>query len=249
MLILLLLGSLVGGTLGIMGAGGSTLAIPLLAYGVGLEPREAIATSLIVVALAATAGAARHWRQGTIDFRVAATFGLFGFLGSAVGAQAARFLSPKLQMTLFASTLILTATFMLAGKHPPEPNESRGSGATPPATALAALGAGLLTGVVGVGGGFVVVPALVILGRLPMHRAVGTSLVVIVLNALGGIASYASYVTLAPSILVPFALAAMIAAVAGAMVAHRIGELRLRSAFAIVLIVLGVFTIARESFL
>lgn len=247
MWVALLFGAIVGTSLGVFGGGGSALAVPLLAYGLGLDAREAVTTSLIVVGLAALAGAARHWRQGTVDGLVAMVFGVLGFVGSAVGAQGARHLSPSIQMTLFALTLIIAATLMLI--HDPAPASDTDSFRISLRTVLAAAGAGLLTGVVGVGGGFILVPTLVSVARIPMHRAVGTSLVVIALNALGGVASYASYVTVSATVWAPFALGAIVAAVGGAMLGRQIGEMRLRSAFAVGLILIGIFTIAKESLL
>jgi hypothetical protein len=246
MLLALLLGSLVGVTLGILGGGGSTLAIPLLTYGLGIEPREAIATSLVVVGLAALAGASRHWRQGTIDLQVALRFGILGSLGSAGGAQLARWLAPPVQMTLFALTLLVAAGSMLrpvAGAR-----AGPGSWAGGARNGLIAIGAGLLTGLVGVGGGFVVVPALVGVVGLPMRRAVGTSLLVIAFNSLGGLAGYLSYVRPTGSVWLPFALAAVLTAIGGAGLASRFEEAKLRSAFAVSLILMGIFTIAKESF-
>lgn len=247
MLVALLLGTIVGTSLGVFGGGGSALAVPLLAYGMGLDAREAVATSLIVVSLAALAGAARHWRQGTVDGMVAVVFGVLGFAGSAAGAQGARHLTPSAQLTLFAVTLIVAATLMLI--HDGAPSTDTGAFRISYRTVLAAAGAGVLTGVVGVGGGFILVPALVSVARIPMHRAVGTSLVVIALNAMGGVASYASYVTVSPEVWAPFALGAIVAAVAGAMLGRHIGEMKLRSAFAVGLILVGIFTIVKESFL
>lgn len=247
MMTTLILGAIVGAILGMLGAGGSTLAIPLLAYGVGLEPREAIATSLIVVGLAAWAGAVRHWRQGTIDVRTAVTFGLSGFTGSAAGAQLAGFLEPAFQMTLFALTLIAAAVYMLGSS----PLQGTAAPARPVSLPilLAGLGAGMLTGLVGVGGGFVIVPLLVFAAGMPMQRAVGTSLLVISFNALGGLASYLSYVSLATAVWFPFAAGAILAALGGAAASRHFGELKLRSAFAVGLIVLGVFTLAKEGIL
>jgi uncharacterized membrane protein YfcA len=135
---------------------------------------------------------------------------------------------------------------MLRGpRHPPLRKEA--AGVLP--TALAATGAGLVTGVAGVGGGFIVVPALVFVTGMPMQRAVGTALLVIVFNAVGGLASYSAYVSIDRTIWAPFAAAAMISAMAGTFLGRRLGEKRLRTVFAVGLLVLGLFTIVKEGFM
>jgi uncharacterized membrane protein YfcA len=240
----LVFGLLVGATLGFLGGGGSALAIPLLAYGIGLEAREAIATSLVVVGLAALAGAIRNWYQGTVDVRVALIFGVFGFVGSAAGAQIARVLPPAVQMTLFAVSMLVAAVLMLRRSSPPASQAAATRWGLK--AVVAALAAGLLTGIVGIGGGFVVVPALVFAVKMPMHRAVGSSLLVIAFNASGGLLSYASYMSLTPAVVVPFAAAAIVAAVTGTILARQMEALRLQFAFAFALLAIGIFTIARE---
>ena len=250
MLLEVLFGSLVGGTLGLIGGGGSALAVPLLVYGIGLETREAIATALLVVALAALAGATRHWVAGTLQLRIAVTFGIVGIFGSAAGAQFARLLAPPVQMTLFAVMMILAVGCMLKRPGHGKADESRLEGKQVSFTfrvVLAALAAGTLTGVSGLGGGFVVVPTLVFIVGLPIHKAIGTSLLVIVFNASGGVVSYASYVSLDMPTLIPFAGAAVLASVAGAFLSRYVRDTHLRSAFAIGLMLLGIFTIAKES--
>lgn len=240
-----LFGAIVGTTLGLFGGGGSTLAIPLLAYGIGLPAREAVATSLVTVGLAALAGAARHWRRGSLDPGVAVTFGLVGAAGAAVGAQLARALAPTVQMTLFALVVILAALLMM---RPENSARERPPRAPPfPVLILAALGPGLLTGLVGIGAGFAVVPALVFIAGMPIHRAIGTSLLVITFNAVGGIASYVSYVPMDAAVLVPFAGGAVVTVLLATAWGAHIGEARLRTTFAWMLILIGAFTIVWEA--
>jgi hypothetical protein len=245
MLLAVVFGAVVGAMLGLFGGGGSTLAIPLLAYGIGMSPREAIATSLVAVGLAALAGAVRHWRCGTLDLGMAVAFGIVGAAGSALGAQLARALLPAIQMILFALVMIVAAILMLRHKdYPPAQGARKASGAT---IVLAALGPGLLTGVAGIGAGFVVVPALVGITGMPIHRAIGTSLLVIAFNAGGGIASYASYVTMDTAVLVPFSSTAIVAVVVATTLGSRIEEKSLRRAFSVMLILVGTLTVIREA--
>jgi uncharacterized membrane protein YfcA len=245
MLLAALFGAIVGMTLGLFGGGGSTLAIPLLAYGIGLPAKEAVAASLVTVGMAALAGAARHWRSGSLDFPIALTFGLVGAAGAAIGAQLARALTPAVQMTLFALVVLIAAMFMMRPEEAapdPRPRPTR-----LPALLIAGLGPGFLTGLVGIGAGFAVVPALIFVAGMPIHRAIGTSLLVIAFNAAGGIASYASYVPMDPAVMVPFAGSAVGAVLLATAWGARIGEARLRTSFAWMLILIGTFTIIWEA--
>ena len=246
MVLAIVFGVLVGGALAFMGGGGSILAIPLLAYGLGLDPKQAMSTSLVVVGLAALTAATRNWKAGLVDGRIALTFGLLGTVGSALGAQIARILSPSSQMGLFGLTMVVAAVAILRrpSVDTPQPASSP-TGLSIPA-AMAALVVGSISGIVGIGGGFIVVPVLVSVVGLPIHRAIGTSLLIIVFHAIGGVLSYASYVSIVTPVLFPFMLAAMVSASVGARLARGLGEFRLRSVFAVGLIILGVFTIVKE---
>jgi uncharacterized membrane protein YfcA len=244
------LGVAVGFVLGLLGGGGSILAVPALRYGLGLDEKASIASALVVVGAAAVAGAVTHARRGTLDLRVALGFGLLGAAGSFAGARVARLLTGPEQLGLFTVVVLVVAGLML---------RPRRSGGTPEATtpgpgpvrpfrvAAAALGAGLLTGLVGVGGGFVIVPALTLVVGLPMDRAIGTSLAVIALNALGGLVGYAADVRVAEPAILLFAAAAVLASTAGATIAPRIGAARLRRAFAILLLLVAAGMVAREA--
>ncbi|HEU4439870.1 MAG TPA: sulfite exporter TauE/SafE family protein, partial [Methylomirabilota bacterium] len=168
---------LMGLALGTLGGGGSILTVPILVYVVGYEPKQAIGMSLAVVGVTAAIGAVGHHRAGNVRLRRAAVFAGAGVAGSAVGTRAATLVSGPVQLTLFAAIMVLAAGVMLRGARPTDI-------ADPPSvphrpllrTAIDGLGIGALTGLVGVGGGFLIVPALVVLGGLPMHQAVGTSL-------------------------------------------------------------------------
>lgn len=251
-LLALLFGATVGAVLGLLGGGGSVLAVPLLTYGLGVEPRAAVATSLVVVGVAALSGVAVHAHAGTVRLRVALWFGAAGALGSLAGSQLARLLRPEVQLLLFAATMLAAATFMLRRRAPAGGEGDHEADAAPApargglAALVAGLGAGVLTGVVGVGGGFVVVPALALLVGLPMHSAVGTSLLVIALNSAGGFAGYASYVALDARVVVPFAVTASAAAVGGGLLARRLPAAGLRRAFAWGLVVVAIAMLSRE---
>lgn len=238
----LALGALVGLILGLLGGGGSLIAVPLLVHGLGLPPREAVAAALGAVALAALAGTGVHARARAIDPWAALVFGLLGALGSLGGAQAARLLGEDTQLLLFAGVTLVAGALMLRPRPaPPASAASGGKTQERPRWLLvpAALGTGVLTGLLGVGGGFIIVPALTLVVGLPMRKAVGTSLLVLGLTALAGFTSYATWVPVGGANVLAFALSAALAAPLGALLSERIPQTRLRQAFAVVLLLVS----------
>ncbi len=182
----LLLAVLVGVSLGLLGGGGSILMVPILTYVAGLPPKEAIAASLFVVGVTSAVGAARHARAGRVRWHTGVLFGIAGMAGAFGGGIVGGILPGTVLMIAFGLMMVATSLAMLRGRRvtPPEgriPDElPRGR------ILLEGLAVGLVTGLVGAGGGFLVVPALALLGGLPMPVAVGTSLVVIAVKSGGG---------------------------------------------------------------
>ena len=172
MIIVLLLSVLIGLSLGLMGGGGSILAVPVLKYVAGLEAKAAIATSLLVVGTTAGVGGWRHARQGNVAWRTGMVFAVTAMAGGYGGGLAADWFSGTVLLMLFALMMLVTSVMMLRGRGDLAPRES-----DIPVMLVVAEGiaVGALTGLVGAGGGFMVVPALVLLGGMEMHRAVGTS--------------------------------------------------------------------------
>lgn len=245
----LLLGSIVGLVLGLLGGGGSVLAIPSLTYGLAMEAKPAVATSLVVVGVAALLASIVHARSGHVRLKIALAFGLLGGAGALAGSQLARLLSGTLQLVLFAAIMLVAGVRMVRGSG--EEQASDGEQREPPRAltlgiALAALATGVVTGVVGVGGGFLIVPALVFLVGLPMREAVGTSLVVIVLNAVGGSLGYLAYVEIDLHTTLPFVVGAAGAGVVGSWLGQRISPRVLRVAFGVGIVTLAVAMGAKE---
>ncbi len=232
------LGFLVGLSLGLLGGGGSVLTVPIFVYVLGFEVRQAVAASLAVVGTTAFVGALRQGGGGRIAVGTGIGFGLFAMAGAYGGARLAAFLPETVQLLLFATVMLIAATLMLRRKERPEAEEE------PPrswsAVGPVAFGVGILTGVVGVGGGFMIVPALVLLLRLPIHRAISTSLLVITMNAASGFAGYAGTVEVPWGPLLGFAGLSILGVFVGTRWMRSASPAALRKGFAIFLIVIAV---------
>lgn len=175
----------VGITLGLLGGGGSILTVPLLAYVAGMDAKQAIATSLLVVGVISVVGAISHARAGRVRWRTGLVFGVAAMAGAYAGGLLARFIPATVLLIGFAMITMVTAIAMLRGRNN---IDAVGGHQRLPVTkiVLEGLAVGLVTGLVGAGGGFLVVPVLALLGGLPMPVAVGSSLIVIAMKWLSG---------------------------------------------------------------
>ncbi|MCH8477907.1 MAG: sulfite exporter TauE/SafE family protein [Wenzhouxiangella sp.] len=179
---------LIGIALGLFGSGGSIVTVPVLVYLVGQPEKVAIAGSLAIVGAVAGLGALSYLRRGMIDWRSVLWFGVPGILGTVGGAWLAEFVSGRFQLAVFALVMLVAAYGML---------RKRATTAAVKARArwkiiVDGIAVGALTGFVGVGGGFLIIPALILLGGLNPVIAVGTSLGIIALKSLAGFAKYLS---------------------------------------------------------
>lgn len=230
MLLAMLLSLLIGLSLGLLGGGGSILTVPILVYAVGVEPKAAIATSLLVVGVTSLVAMLQHARAGNVDLRTGLVFGAAGMVGAYGGGLLARFFSGTVLLLIFAALMVATAVAMLRGRR--EPDERTHERLPLVRVLLDGFVVGLVTGLVGAGGGFLVVPALVLLGGLPMHRAVGTSLLVITLKSFAGLAGHVTHVDVDLSLAAVVTAAAVAGSVLGAALAPRVPARRLRRTFA-----------------
>ncbi len=244
--IALALSVLIGVALGLLGGGGSILTTPILLYALHMEAKEAIATSLLVVGATSIAGVLQHARAGNVEWRTGAIFGAAGMVGAAGGGFVAGYLPSGLLLGFFALMMLATAVAMFRGRKSEGDPEVAGAGQALWKILADGLVVGIVTGLVGAGGGFLVVPALALLGGLPMKKAVGTSLLVISMKSFAGFAGHATHVS------VDFALAGMITAAAvvgsvgGGLLARKVPADLLRRGFAGFVLLMGVFVLYQQ---
>jgi uncharacterized membrane protein YfcA len=252
-------GLLVGFALGLTGGGGSIFAVPLMVYGLGAAPREAVGVSLVAVGATALAGALAQLRAGEVEVGPGLLFSLGGVLGAPLGALAGARVPDGRLMLAFAALMLVTAGNMLLrpGARPDAPGrrhvcpreEAGRLFLTPRCVLLLAavgLGTGVLAGLFGVGGGFVIVPALVFFAGMPIHRAVATSLLAISLISAAGVASHlAAGHPLPWGLAVPFVAGGVAGMAAGGALRGHLPARRLRQVFAGSIIGVAAFVVAR----
>jgi uncharacterized membrane protein YfcA len=233
----------IGVVLGMLGGGGAILMLPMLVYAVGLEPKAAIASSLFVVGTTSVAGVAIHARAGLVRWKVGGMFGAAAMAGAFGGGRLAAFVPGRALLVLFGAVMVITATAMLRGR--------KGEGAERSDLRLGralALGAsvGVLSGLVGAGGGFLIVPALTLFGGLAMREAIGTSLFVIALQSFAGFAGHVTHVELGWTLLLVVSATAFAGSVLGAKLGAKLSPAVLRNGFAWLVIAMGLFMVAKQ---
>lgn len=252
---------LIGISLGLIGGGGSILTVPVLVYLLGVEPVTATAYSLFIVGLSSLVGAFPKYREGLVDLRSAVVFGIPSI--AAVFATR-RFLVPAipaelgavagvavtkgmLMMLLFAVLMVAASVSMIRNGRPQHPEtSSRERRFNYPLILLEGAVVGVLTGLVGAGGGFLIIPALVLLSGLPMKQAVGTSLLIIAAKSLIGFLVDATAYTMDWRLLSIVSAIAMAGILAGNRLSRRIDGDRLKKGFGWFVLVMGLYILFRE---
>ena len=237
------LATLIGLSLGLLGGGGSILTVPVLVYVLGFAAKPAIATSLPVVGVTSLVGAALHWRFGNVRVATALTFGPLAMVGAFAGAKLSVFLSGAVQLALLAVVMLAAAGSMLRVNRDATDGPASAARLRFGLLVPVALVVGALTGLVGIGGGFLVVPALVLLARVPMREAVGTSLLIIAMNSAAGFAGYLGTVDLDWGFLAGFTTAAVAGALVGTMLVSRVPQAALKRGFGVFLLAVGGFVL------
>ncbi len=243
---------LVGLVLGLLGGGGSVLTVPILIYALHVPVKPAIATSLCVVGLVAFIGFLTHVRQRTVSTRVALVFGPFSVVAAYASARIARYIAEDVQLIAFALVGLAGSVLMFRGTF------GKSIGPEAPAyefivdrraltlLALQGIGVGLLTGLIGVGGGFLIVPALVLIEKLPMRLAIGTSLLIISMNALSGFLGYAGTVPIDWQLVGWFTGIAAAGSVVGTLISKRVPQQHLRQVFGVLLVGVSLYVLYRR---
>jgi uncharacterized membrane protein YfcA len=228
----------IGISLGLLGGGGSILTVPVLHYVFGMEAHQAVATSLVVVGVTSSIAVVAHARKGFVEWRAGAVFGIASMASAFVGAVIGARLPGVVLMVAFALVMIAAGVSMLVRAR---------SAASPPLRAAhvgrmvaVGFGVGLLTGILGAGGGFIIVPALALVGGLPMRKAVGTSLFVIALNALSGLAGVVAHAHLDLRVSTAVSVLAIAGSFVGVRMSRRLSVTALQRAFAWLVIVVAV---------
>lgn len=241
-----------GLVLGLLGGGGSILAVPTLVYVVGLGGRAAIATSLLVVGLTSVIGVVRHHARGNVLWATGIGFGLSSMVGGFLGGRLAAFVPEWLLLALFSAVMLVVAARMLrsaprgeaapGGEVPGEP------GTIGMATGSAlGLAIGVVTGLLGAGGGFLIVPALSLVAGLSMQAAIGTSLLVIVLNSSASLAGHLGHTPLDLTLGLSAAAAAALGALAGTSLGGRLSGEHLRRLFGLLVLVVALGMISSQA--
>lgn len=248
----------IGLTLGMVGSGGSILTVPILVYLVGQEERVAIAGSLAIVGLISIFAAIPYARERLIDWRCVVMFGIPGMAGTYLGAAMSAFVPGIVQLAAFAVVMLMASWFMLRPQSSGQPAvalAAPGSGEVVPddeahprsflRIGAEGLSVGAVTGFVGVGGGFLIVPALALMGGLRMHVAVGTSLVIIAMKSAVGLVKYLEVLkhenlSLDYGVIAVFVALGVLGSLAGANLGNRISQERLKTIFGTLLVIMGI---------
>lgn len=264
----LVFGAVVGFSLGLTGGGGAIFAVPLLVYGLAVPMREAVGVSLAAVGATSFVGFLHRWKLGQVELRTGLLFAAAGMLGAPAGTWIAGHVSEALLLTLFAGLMVVVAIRLwqqasrpvFESKGCPTPNELDGPTCQRDASGELRLNSrcvmllllvgtltGLLSGVFGVGGGFVIVPALVLFSGMSIHRAVGTSLMVMALVSVSGIVSQLwTGRVIPPAVTALFVVGGIAGLFAGQQIGRRLSGPILQKVFVVAILVVAAFVIARN---
>jgi hypothetical protein len=253
-----ILAGCIGLSLGLIGGGGSILAVPILIYVMGVAPKAAIAMSLMIVGIVSLIGAIPHWLQGNVNFKTAAIFAPAAMIGAYLGARLAAFpfITETFQLICFGLVMVIASVLMIRKGGKSSKNQETVSAKKSDlsshhqshwlAIPLEGLGVGILTGFVGVGGGFAIIPALVLLGGIPMKEAIGTSLLIIAFKSATGFLGYLSQVELDWNLVISFTIAASLGTLTGAYLTRFIDAKNLQKGFGYFVLAVAIFVLIRR---
>lgn len=240
----LVLSVLIGLSLGLLGGGGSILTVPVIHYVMGVETHAAIASSLLVVGITSLAALIPHARARRVQWRTGASFGVSAMVGAYLAGSVASHIPATILMVAFGIIMFVTAVAMLRRQRTSATTQRKR--ASFPLILIEGLVVGGVTGLVGAGGGFLVVPALMLLGGLPIAEAIGTSLMVIAMKSFAAFAGSAGSVTLDPKIILSVATITVAGSILGGWATSRISASRLQGLFGWFIVVMAIFILGQE---
>ncbi len=246
LLLIILMGAVIGFFLGFFGSGGSILALPALIYGLKIDPKSAIPMSLVIVGLSAIIGAFQQARQKAICYRVGLVFGSIAAVATFISAKLSIYVTGTQQLILFAVIMIISAFSMLTKKQTSEHSKNNACHLNPMITGGLGLSIGTMTGLVGVGGGFLIVPALSSWAGLTIRLAMGTSLFIIGLTAISGIFGYIGVADFHWSITLIFMTASASTTIIGVKIARQVSTENLKKGFAVFVMLIGFFLLLQN---
>ena len=236
-----ILAGFAGLSLGLLGGGGSILTVPILVYALSIDPKVAVAMSLAIVGMTTLFGVFGHYKNKNIDFRIALIFGGAALPATFLGSYLSQFISGSIQLIIFATVMILAATFMFRDRLEAEEKQFNLF-----LTLISGLVVGVMTGLIGVGGGFLIVPALMYFTGTNMKKSVGTSLFIISFNSFFGFMSYIDKVEIDWIFLAKFTSCSVIGILIGSKLVQYVPQKILKKAFAVFLIVMGIFILVKN---
>ncbi len=243
----------IGLSLGLIGGGGAILAVPILKYVIGVTAKEAIAMSLFIVGIVSIIGVITHGQEGNVNLKIALIFIPPAMLGAFLGAKITQLpiITDTIQIIAFGIVMLLASILMITKSNQSSPENKQIDSKINQnqktlikeiiIIILEGFGVGILTGFVGVGGGFLIIPALVIVGKIPMKQAVGTSLLIIAFNSVSGFLGYVNQIKLDWNLMILFTICATIGIFIGAYLSKIIDAKYLQKAFGYFVLTVAIF--------
>ena len=242
----LLLRAAIGFSLGLIGGGGLIFTVPVLVYVIGVSAHQAIGMSLAVVGTTSLIASFLHYKQKNVDLKIAAIFGITGMTGAYFGSGLTYLFSPTLLLFIFGSVMLVVALAMLLKDQKDQDISKNVSQNKLAKSIIAGLVVGLLTGFLGVGGGFLIVPALIFFAGLEIKNAIGTSLLIITINSLAGLIGHLQHTSFDLRLTILITVIAAIGTILGTKVAHQVSATTLKSGFATFVLVVAIFLIIKN---
>ena len=246
MILTFTLAIIMGLSLGLLGGGGSILTVPILVYGMNFPPKVSIALSLAIVAVTSLFGVWGQYKKKNVILSVFVLFAPTAMLGTFAGAKISQFMSGNTQLILFAVIMFIASFFMLKPRQENQRTEKSKNRKKYFYIAAEGLFVGIVTGLVGVGGGFLIVPALVLLSNLTMHQAIGTSLLIISVKSFAGFIGYIGLIEVPWEFLAKFIAFSSIGVVIGSYLSNMIPQDKLKRYFGVFLIFMAIYILYKN---